>query len=227
MAIPTRMKDENVLKQCEDHGYFRGKRCPLCGSDGKYLMKGDEIDHVGRLMAGILRHFPERFDVKVDEHGWAEVKDLVNAIRSKRITLQWLRTHHIKGIVETDPKGRYEMRGTKIRATYGHTIDVKLDHPREPVPEKLYYPTTSQEVEILFETGLRPTDRKHVHLSLTYDFAVEAGLHRDVNPVIIEVDAAKAIEDGIVIMKAAKTVFITDHIPAKYMSIVERKEGEA
>ncbi|HID73772.1 MAG TPA: RNA 2'-phosphotransferase, partial [Thermoplasmata archaeon] len=148
------MSDEPPLRRCEEHGYFRGITCPVCGSDGRYLMSGEELAHVGRIMAGILRHFPEKFDVELDEHGWADVDRLVEAIREQRVALHWLKPHHLQAIVDTDPKGRYQIEEGRIRATYGHTIDVHLDHPTDTVPERLYYPTTAAEVEFLFENGL-------------------------------------------------------------------------
>jgi putative RNA 2'-phosphotransferase len=188
-------------------------------------MSGEELSHLGRIMAGVLRHFPEKFDVELDEHGWADIDEFVESIRDHRITLHWLKSHHLRAIVETDPKGRYQIEANKFRATYGHTIDVVLDHPTDTVPEALFYPTTQEEMEVLFETGLKPTDRKFVHLSKTYEQAMEAGRHRDGSPIIIEIDAASAVEDGIVIGQAGTVVYITDEVPPKFMSMVKR-EGE-
>ena len=217
------MSEEPPLRRCEEHGYFRGNVCPDCGSDGRYLMSGEELAHVGRIMAGILRHFPEKFDVELDGHGWAEVERLVAAIRAQRVTLHWLKPHHLSAIVETDHKGRYQIDADRIRATYGHTIEVELDHPTEDIPDRLYYPTTEAEVELLFETGLHPTDRRFVHLSRTYGQALEAGIHRDPSPIIIEIDASAAVQDGIVISQAGKNVFIAGGIPPKFMSILKRE----
>ncbi len=59
-----------MLAQCRQHGYFRGDACPLCDEKGRFLMKDHEIDRVGRMMAGILRHFPERFNLHMDGRGW-------------------------------------------------------------------------------------------------------------------------------------------------------------
>jgi len=224
-AMGGPMSEEPPLRRCEEHGYFRGNTCPGCGSDGRYLMSGEELAHVGRIMAGILRHFPEKFDVELDTHGWADIEGLVAAIRAQRVTLHWLKPHHLGAIVETDPKGRYQIDNARIRATYGHTIDVDLEHPTDDIPDKLFYPTTADEVELLFETGLHPTDRKFVHLSLTYEQAMEAGSHRDPSPIIIEIDAASAMTEGITISQAGKTVFITNGIPPKFMSILKR-EGD-
>jgi len=220
------MIEEPALRRCEEHGYFRGKTCTVCGSDGRYLMSGDELSHLGRIMAGVLRHFPEKFDIELTERGWANIDELVESVRDHRITLHWLKPHHLRAIIETDPKGRYQIDGSDIRATYGHTIDVDLDHPTDTVPDSLFYPTTAEEVDLLFETGLKPTDRKFLHLSKDYEQAMEAGRHRDGVPIIIEIDASSAMEDGIVICQAGTVVYLTDEIPPKFMSMAN-EEGES
>lgn len=207
-----------MLRECKEHGYFRGEKCPTCGEDGKFLMNKEELDTVGRTMAGVLRHFPRRFRLDMDEHGWVKLYSFVEAVRARRRDFRWLRVHHIQAIVETDEKGRYQIKSGLIRATYGHSIDVDLDLPTDNIPDKLYYPTTEEEIDILLENGLKPADRRKVHLSKSKKDAEIAGRFRVNNPVIIEVDAKKAIEDGIVIKRAGNTVFIVDEVPNKYLS---------
>lgn len=210
-----------MLKNCEMHGFFRGDKCPECDSEGKFLMSEEEIETVGKIMAGVLRHFPEKFDLKMDSYGWVSLPAFVDAVRTRNSRLRWLRPHHIIGIVSTDPKGRYQIENEKLRATYGHTLEVDLDLPTENIPEKLYYPTTEEEVEIILETGIKPVDRKKVHLSKTKEDAKKAGSYRVENPVILEIDAKETIANGFVIKQAGKTVYIVDEVPGKYLSKAE------
>ncbi len=210
-----------MLKECKDHGYFRADFCPVCGSEGRFLMNTDELDRLSRTMAGVLRHFPERFDLKMDEQGFVDLREFVNALQRKQRRYHWVRPHHIVAIIETDNKGRYEYRDGKIRATYAHSFEVKLDLPAGGTPDFLYYPTTAEEVDIVLETGLKPSDRKMVHLSKGVGDAVNAGRVRTPNPVILEVDARAASADGIVIQKAGRTVYLTAEIPPKYLKKIE------
>lgn len=213
-----------MLRECQDHGYFRGEECPDCGAEGRFLMNEDELNHLGRLMAGILRHFPEKFDVTVDEQGWADVNELVDAIKSRRNRFHWLRSRHIHAVVTTDPKGRYQVEGEEVRATYAHSIEVDLDLPSDDVPETLYYPVAEEEVDLILERGLTPTDRQKVHLSKTYESAMAAGVHRADNPIILQVNSDEATRDGIRIMQAGKTVYVTDEVPAEYLSRINGDE---
>ena len=210
-----------MLRECKDHGYFRDTTCPLCGQEGRFLMDAEELEALGRTMAGALRHFPEKFDLKMDLQGFVDLREFVGAIQRKRKRMRWLRPHHIIAVIETDPKGRYEYRDGKIRATYGHSIDVDLDLPSSGIPERLYYPTTQEELDIVLETGLRPSDRKKVHLSKTYQDAANAGMVRTPTPIILEIDTKKTEATGIIIQRAGKTVYIADSVPPAAISKAE------
>jgi putative RNA 2'-phosphotransferase len=212
-----------LLRECRTHGYFRQSECPDCGDKGKFLMNDDEIDRLGRIMAGILRHFPDRFSLRMEPNGWINMLDMIDAIRAKRTQFHWLRAHHLRAIVETDEKGRYEINGELIRATYGHSLDVDLDLPTDDIPETLFYPATEEEADIILEVGLKPSDRKKVHLSRSIEDAVKASAHRVSEPIILEIDTAGSIADGHTIMRAGKTVFITDEVPPKFLSKADFK----
>ena len=210
-----------MLRECRDHGYFRAESCPVCGEEGRFLMNDEELDRLSRTMAGALRHFPDRFDLQMDRHGFVDLRSFVNALQRKQRRYHWLRPHHVVAIIETDNKGRYEYRDGMIRATYAHSFEVELDHPTGIAPEKLYYPTTQEEVDIVLEVGLKPSDRKMVHLSKAIVDEVNAGRVRTENPIILEVDAQAAADDGILIQKAGKTVYLATDVPPKYIKRIE------
>jgi len=206
-----------MLKECAQHGYFRAETCPVCGQPGRFLMNDRELDHLGRVLTGILRHFPDRYQLPIEPQGWVEVPQIVRAISQKHPAYHWLRPQHLIAIAETDAKGRYEVRDDRIRATYGHTVEVDLDLPTDNIPDLLYYPVTEEEAAIVLEVGLKPSDRKKVHLSKTAGDAHAAGAVRTPQPVILEVDAKRAREGGLVIMKAGKTVYLVDRVPPEFL----------
>ncbi|MCE5297220.1 MAG: RNA 2'-phosphotransferase [Euryarchaeota archaeon] len=215
-----------MLKECDDHGYFRGESCPVCGEEGKFLMNDQELEQIGRTMAGVLRHFPEKFGLEMDDQGFVDLRQFVNAMKDQSRRNHWIRPHHIIAIIETDPKGRYQVSNDQIRATYGHSIELDLKLPTEHIPDTLYYPTTEEETDIVLETGLKPSDRKMVHLSKTYADALSAGKVRTEQPVILEIDAKGAIASGLVIGQAGRTVFLAASIPAEFLKRAEEPEEE-
>jgi putative RNA 2'-phosphotransferase len=212
-----------MLKECAQHGYFRAEVCPVCAQPGRFLMNDRELDHLGRVLTGILRHFPDRYQLPIDPQGWVGLPEIVRSIMQRHPAYHWLRVQHLVAIAETDAKGRYEVRDDRIRATYGHTVEVDLDLPTENIPDRLYYPVTNEEAGIVLEVGLRPSDRKKVHLSKTAEDARAAGSVRTPEPIILEVDAQRARGAGIVIKQAGKTVYLVDQVPAEYLRRLEPK----
>jgi len=208
-----------MLKECSQHGYFRADNCPVCGQSGRVLLNDRELDHLGRVLTGILRHFPDRYGLAMDEHGWIPLADIARAIAQRHRGYPWLKSHHLVAIAETDAKGRYEVRNERIRATYGHTVEVVLDLPTDEIPDRLYFPVTEEEAALVLEVGLKPVDRKRVHLSKTHDDARAAGAVRSPNPVILEIDTVTARAKGVVILRAGRTVFLADSVPPEFLRL--------
>ncbi|MGM0405037.1 MAG: RNA 2'-phosphotransferase [Thermoplasmatota archaeon] len=213
-----------MIRECEEHGYYKGEECSECGLRGKFIMSDEEIENLGKTTAGILRHFPDKYGLDMDNRGWVDVEHYVKSLRNRQKRFHWLREYHIRALAATDPKGRYQIENEHIRATYGHSIDIDLDLPSEDLPDTLFIPTTSKEADLLLEGGIKPSDRTYVHLSGTYESAVEAGSVRTDEPVILKVDAKKALDDGETIMKAGKEVYIAKEIPPEYLSKYESEE---
>src|SRR5436309_3407523 len=101
-----------LLRECRSHGYYRGdEMCPMCGaSNTRFLLKDEEIDSIGRMMAGVLRHFPERYGLEMDANGWVDLGEFITAVAIRNRRFRFLKPNHILGLVQTDPKGRYEVR---------------------------------------------------------------------------------------------------------------------
>jgi RNA:NAD 2''-phosphotransferase len=213
-----------MIRECEEHGYYRDEYCPICGEEGKFLMSDYEVERMGRTMAAILRH--GKYEPDMDDQGFVDMRDIVAIVRERNPRMKWLRPHHLEAMVETDPKGRYQISGSEVRATYGHTIELSLRLPVDNIPETLYYPVSDEECESILEEGLFPTDRALVHLSRSFKDAVKAGSMRLDEPIILAVDTVGCIDAGIEIGRAAKTVFLCDQVPSEFISVVEEDEDE-
>lgn len=224
MLSTLTLRSDNMMRECEEHGYFRDEYCPVCGEEGKFIMNDYEVEKLGRTMAGILRH--GKFDLRMDDQGFVRIKEIVAVVKEKNPRMHWLRPHHIIALADTDPKGRYQVAGDSVRATYGHTIPLELKLDTDNIPDELYYPTTPEEADIILETGLMPSDRAMVHLSLTYDDAFRAGSVRVEEPVILAIDCNRCFDEGYDIGKAAKTVFLCKQVPADCLRIIHEEELE-
>ena len=117
---------------------------------------------VSKLMAYILRHSPEEFGLKPDMEGFVPLGYLVRALQ--RIYPD-VTGDFVREIVGNDPKGRYEIRGDKIRARYGHSFEVTLNHEEDRETKILYHGTPRRNLEWILREGLKPMKRQFVHLT--------------------------------------------------------------
>ena len=187
-------------------------------------MADREMNSIGRILALVLRHAPEKFYVDMDLNGWVNAKDLSFSIQEKRRGFHWLRPWHLNAIADTDEKGRYQMEGDMIRATYGHSIELELDLPTDNIPDELYWPCDPETVSTHLEYGIISGNRKHIHLSKTIANAMEAGHVHHHRPAIIEVDTARAVAEGTTIWRAGKTVFLCEERPPSFIYRVEEDD---
>ena len=103
-------------------------------------MSDKEANSIGRILALVLRHAPEKFNVEMDINGWVNARELSEAIATQRRHYHWVRAWHFEAISDSDEKGRYQVENGMIRATYAHSIEIDLDLPTDDIPEGLYYP---------------------------------------------------------------------------------------
>ena len=219
---------DTMIRECADHGYYADDHlCPACNSEGKFIMRTGERDSMARRLALALRHAPEKFNLEMDINGWIDVKDMIKQFKgSNEKRYHWLRPHHFRAISETDPKGRYEVRGNVMRATYAHTVEIELDLPTDNIPEALYYPCSPDECDNLLELGVKPSGRSHVHLSASIRSAAEAGHVHHTLPTLLEVDTARMVAAGETIWHAGITVYLADKAPAEYLSVIANDHPE-
>ncbi len=201
------------IRFCPQHGFYRGELCS-CGFKGEVVLEKEKVERLGKFISGLLRHFPHKFGLEMDENGWVDFEALARVVERKyRWASKWL----IKALISSDVKKRYEVKNEKIRARYGHSIDLKLSDMPEANEDVLYYSTSEEEASRLLEIGIKPTNQCFVHLSTTFEKSLEVAFLRSEKPIIIEIDAKKAREDGIRIIKANDFIALAKEIPAKYI----------
>ena len=205
-----------MIKKCLNHGFFRGETC-ACGESGSLILNDEQTERLGRFIAGALRHFPDDLGLAMNQHGWVDVDVLCDAMRTR---YKWANKEKLFSIIESDEKGRYEVKGNKIRARYGHSVDVDLDYPENTLPE-LYYGASREEVDILLEKGIKPIKQRYVHLSTSVDKAREvASIHTE-DPVLLAINAEEAQKDGVSLLSATENIVLAEEIPAKYLRLMQ------
>lgn len=171
---------------------------------------------ISKFLSYVLRHAPETIDLRLDANGWADVGALLAKAKKagRRIDLETLRAV----VVEND-KQRFTLSadGRRIRAAQGHSIVVDLGlAPAEP-PALLYHGTATRNLDAIFAEGLQPGRRQKVHLSIDGETAAKVG-QRHGKPTVLKVDAGRMHADGLHFWRADNGVWLTEHVPARYLS---------
>ena len=171
---------------------------------------------LSKLLSYILRHNPSHIGISLDEMGFSNVtlEEIARRIAEKR-GYEWVRPEHILRLVEMDEKGRFEVRDGRIRATYGHSIDVEAGVPVSDVAT-LYHGTTLRAWRRIRKEGIKPGKRKYVHLSPSVEEALIVARRHGEDVVVLEVDARAMINDGFEIRKAGK-VYLVREVPPNYI----------
>ena len=177
---------------------------------------------VSKFISLILRHKPETIGISLDEHGWANVDELIAGIaKTQPFTMEML-----EEIVRTDNKQRYSFNDDKtlIRANQEHSIPVDVELPETVPPDVLYHGTGIKYTESIDHQGLIPKSRLYVHLSPDYDTAVKVG-QRHGKPVIYQVSAGRMAVDGYKFYLSVNGVWLTKKVPSEYLiRLIDEKD---
>lgn len=171
-----------------------------------YLTK-DNLEKRGKELSYLLRH--DKY-YHFDEHGYREVKDLIENYNYSQELLE--------AIVRTNDKQRYEFSEdkTKIRARQGHSIEVNVDLKEATPPDILYHGTAIRFIEDIENEGIKKMSRQYVHLTAHKGTAFETG-KRHGRPCVIIIDAKQMYDDGIKFYLSNNNVWLTDYVDSKYI----------
>ena len=178
-----------------------------------------DYTETSKYISLILRHKPQVIGITLDEHGWANVDELIEGV-SKTHSLT---KEKLQQIVEEDNKQRYSFNEDKtlIRANQGHSIPVDVELPETDPPEILYHGTAEKFEANIDRMGLIPKSRLYVHLSGDIDTAINVG-KRHGKPVIYEVSSGKMHRDGIVFYRSVNGVWLTKSVPVEYLKKIQK-----
>ncbi len=174
-----------------------------------------DLVKTGKFISLILRHKPETIGIMLDEHGWADVNELIIGVQRTR---PGFNLEILEEIVRTNNKHRYSFNDdhTKIRANQGHSIQVDVELKEDTPPEILYHGTGEKSVASILDQGLVPKNRLYVHLSKDIEMAINVG-SRHGKPVVFTVQSELMYRDGYRFFISENGVWLTKKVPPKYL----------
>lgn len=170
---------------------------------------------LGRFLSLVLRHNPGAAKIKLDEHGYADVDQLIKGVNRSGWKMDRQR---LERIVAENNKKRYSFNedGTKIRANQGHSLHVNLGLQEQAPPDILYHGTSANVVDSIRAKGIVKGTRQHVHLSADVETARTVG-SRHGKPAVLTINATVMHADGYKFYQSDNGVWLCDHVPWKYV----------
>ena len=173
------------------------------------------LNDTSKFIALILRHKPEVIGITLDEHGRANVDELIAGISKTRP----MNREILDEIVQTDSKQRYSFNEDKtlIRANQGHSVPVDVELQQKEPPELLWHGTGEKYVSSIDAQGLLPKSRLYVHLSADAQTAKQVGA-RHGKPVVYQIAARQMYKDGIPFYYSVNGIWLTKLVPVRYLN---------
>mgnify|MGYP000403217045 CR=1 FL=1 len=177
------------------------------------------IVRTSKFLSYVLRHNPDALGLDLDPGGWADVDTLLDRAHADGRSID---RDLLKRVIAHGEKRRFTLSddGTKIRANYGHSIAVNLDLTPTAPPNELYHGTAETALPSIRSEGLHPQSRQYVHLSPTPEEAESVG-RRHGTPVVLTIKAPALSEAGFTLYRSTETVWLTRHVPARFLQIPE------
>jgi putative RNA 2'-phosphotransferase len=145
------------------------------------------------------------------------VDEVVHATRRMHWSLGELTPGRLIDFVQRRADGRFEVYGDRVRARYGHSVpDVEVAEPEVP-PEILFHGTSQDALPSIFERGLRPMGRSHVHLTANIEYARSVAHVEGRAGIVLIVEAQRASEAGVAFLRAGSHVWLAGHIEARFI----------
>jgi len=170
---------------------------------------------LSKFLSLVLRHQPGAIGLILDDHGWAEVDEL---LRLANASGRRLDRPHLKKIVAENDKKRFAFSddGLRIRANQGHSVEVDLALTAQAPPVFLYHGTATRFLESIRATGLNSGSRQHVHMCSDEATAIRVG-QRHGQPAILVIHAGAMAAAGHRFYLSANGVWLTDAVAAVYI----------
>jgi putative RNA 2'-phosphotransferase len=151
----------------------------------------------------------------LDEAGWVAVESVLHGFAEIGTPIT---RDELQAVVSTSDKQRFAFSedGLRIRASQGHSVDIDLGYAPADPPTLLFHGTVKKFLDSIRSQGLVRGERHHVHLSATVDTAERVGQRRG-RPVVLQVLAAEMATGGHRFFLSANGVWLTDHVPPRYI----------
>jgi putative RNA 2'-phosphotransferase len=195
----------------------------------KNQFKSHNISH---MVAYVLGHRPFEFGLVPDADGFVSLKELLQALHEEP-GWGYVKEGGIREVLIGDDRLLFESDAGRIRATDRRWAFDEADNARLPA-KILFLAIRGRAHPVVMEEGLKPVEGRGYVLSPDREMAERIGRRRDPQPILLEIRAEAAQEEGIVFQRFGE-LFLTHEIPVRFIAgppvpksvIKARQEKEA
>ena len=172
-----------------------------------------------RFLGHALRHSPESHFLLLSSEGWAELGEVLLAIRCERKEFRRLTEDELRRIIDRMVPRRFEIEANRIRALYGHSL-LHVETGIEQMPPSMLFHGTSVEAwQKIAQTSLQPLARRFVHLTTDWAYADQVAKAKSSDHwVVLAVAAQDAYQAGHRFLRANHHVWLANPLPAQFLS---------
>ncbi len=175
------------------------------------------VDNLSRLMNYVLGNRPDEFGLVPDQEGFIAIKELLKAIHEEP-KMAYVRESHIREVLLHDRDAAFEISGNRIRCKIPNFSPVDRSEDTGPPAKILFKGVKRKAYPFVLKKGLFAGSGDHVVLATHRDLAIRIARRSDQNPVILEVRARAAYEEGIAFYPFGNTLYVADAVPAEFIS---------
>jgi len=179
------------------------------------------LNKLSKIISHALRHQPSLYNLELDKGGWVDVSLLIESIQKVDSSFSSLSVLDIEEMISASKKKRHELKGNKIRASYGHSIQEKIIKKPSNPPEYLYHATKQEALPNIFEKGLLPMRRQYVHLSENKEDAITVALRKTKAPILLKINSMEASLKDVKFYREANNLWLSDKINPEYLEQIE------
>ena len=175
------------------------------------------VVNLSRLMSYLLGARPDEFGLVPDINGYVPIKEVLKAIREEPGS-GYVRESHVKEVLLHDADAFFEMSGKKIRSRNRTFAPVNKEGHCVPPSKILFKGVKRKAYPFILRAGLLRGSQEHLVLTEDKDLALRIARRSEQNPIMLEIRAGAAHENGIAFYPFGQSLYLADEIPVQSIS---------
>jgi putative RNA 2'-phosphotransferase len=168
------------------------------------------------MLAYVLGRRPDEFGLVPDPEGFLPVKEVLQALHEEP-DWTYVRQGHIQEVLVGKERHAFENINDRLRA-----VDRSWSWPTSPLkppalPRLLLVPIRRRAHPVVMDGGLKSATETPLVLAKEREMALRIGRRRDQEPILIEVLAVRAAEEGTEFLSFGD-LFLSKDIPVRFIA---------